>query len=194
MDSLIRREYSVFSNKSQCFFFALFRKHGQEVQKFLVGVLFHLFAGSTLGQVHQGCGAVVILAAVGLGGGHAVAEHFLDVTVGHRHGHDFLRCHFVVVPEFKMMLVSALVMHPGQAVTCIPTLSIVRRFLSGIIFATGNEFRGAVLGKIVEKPLETDTRLEAEANHFVPVPCDGNEMSDRVKHERKFRKERGISE
>ena len=87
----------------------------------------------------------VAFLVVSLGGGHAVAEHLLDVAVRHVHRYDFLCLHVVIVPEFKVVLVAPLVVHPCEAHARVAALAVIWRFLARVIFCTRNKFGGTVL-------------------------------------------------
>ena len=138
--------------------------------------------GGAFRQVKERRFLRVGLFAVRLGGGDAVAEHLLDVAVRHVHRHDFLCLHVVIVPEFKMMLVAALVVHPCEAHARVAALAVVRRFLARVILCTRNKFSRAVLRQIVEQPLQPDTGLDAKADDFVSMFCNRNEMTNRMEH------------
>ena len=131
------------------FLFAVLRELLEQKQQLLVSRLRHLLVGGAFCQVKQRRFLRVRFLAVRLGGRHAVAEHLLDVAVGHVHRHDFLCIHVVIVPEFKVVLVAPLVVHPREAHARVAALAVVRRFLARVVFGARNKFGGAVLRKIV---------------------------------------------
>ncbi len=122
------------------------------------------------------------LFAVRLGGGDAVAEHFLDVAVGHVHRYDFLCLHVVIVPEFKVVLVAALVVHPREAHARVAALAVVWRFLARVVFCARDKFAGTVLRQIVEQSLQPDTGFKAKSDDLVSMLCNRDKMPDRMKH------------
>ena len=168
--------------------FAFFGKHLQQVQELAVGGRCHLFVGRTLLEVFERRFVGVALLVVRLGGGDAVAEHFLDVAVGHVHRHDFLGGEFVVVPEFKVVLVAALVVHPCEAHARVAAFAVVWRFLARVVFCARDKFAGTVLRQIVEQSLQPDTGLKAKSDDLVSMLCNRDKMPDRMEHARKIEK------
>ena len=142
--------------------------------------------GGAFRQVKEWGLLCVRFLVVRLGGGHAVAEHFLDIAVGHVHRHDFLSFHIVIVPEFKVVLVAPLVVHPCEAHARVAALAVVRRFLARVIFGARDKFAGTVLRQIVEQSLQPDTGLKAKSNDLVSMLCNRNKMLDRMEHARKI--------
>ena len=176
-----KRQFLAVPHEPESLLFALFGKHLQKVQELAVGFFGHLLVCGTFREVEQRGFLCVVFLVVRLGGGDAVAEHFLDVAVGHVHRHYFLCRHLVVVPEFKMVLVAPLVVHPGEAHSRIAAFPVVRGFLAGVVLCTRDELGGGILGKVVEQTLEPDARLETQPHDFVAVLCDGDEVPNRVK-------------
>ena len=168
--------------KPERFFFAVFRELLEQEQQLLVSRFSHFFVRSALGQVQERRFLRICFLVVRLGGGHAVAEHLLDVTVGHVHRHDFLCLHIVIVPEFKVVLVATLVVHPCEAHARVAALAVVWRFLARVVFCAWNKFTRAVLRQVVEQPLPPDTGFKAKPDDLVSMFCNRDEMPDRMEH------------
>ena len=173
-------------HEPECFFFAVFREFLEQEQQLLVSRFRHFFVGSAFCQVKQRRFLRISFLVVRLGGGNAVAEHLLDVTVGHVHRHDFLCFHVVIVPEFKVVLVAALVVHPREAHARVATLAVVWRFFARVVFCAWNKFTRAVLRQIVEQSLQPDTGLKAKSDDLVSMLCNRDKMPDRMEHARKL--------
>ena len=173
-------------HEPECFFFAVFRELLEQEQQLLVSRFSHFLVRSALGQVQERRFLRISFLVVRLGGGNAVAEHLLDVTVGHVHRHDFLCFHVVIVPEFKVVLVAALVVHPREAHARVATLAVVWRFLARVVFCAWNKFTRAVLRQIVEQSLQPDTGLKAKSDDLVSMSCNRDKMPDRMNHARKL--------
>ena len=172
--------------KPKRFFFTVFREFLKQEQQLLVSRFSHFLVRSALGQVQERRFLRISFLIVCLGGSNAVAEHFLDVTVGHVHRHDFLCFHVVIVPEFKVVLVAPLVVHPCKTVTSIAALAVVWRFLARVVFCAWNKFARAVLRQIVEQSLQPDTGLKAKSDDLVSMLCNRDKMPDRMEHARKL--------
>ena len=127
------------------FFFAIRRKFLEQEQQLLVSLFRHLLVRGTFRQIQERRLLRVRFLVVRLGGCHAVAEHLLDIAVRHVHRHDFLCLHVIIVPEFKVMLVAPLVVHPCKTVTRVAAFAVVWRFLARVILRTRNKFGRAVL-------------------------------------------------
>ncbi len=82
-----------------------------------------------------------------------------------------------------MVLVSALVMHPGEAHACIAAFPVVWRLLACVVLGAWDEFCRRVFGKVVEESLEANARLDAKSDDFVAVFCDSDEMTNWVEHD-----------
>ena len=80
-----------------------------------------------------------------------------------------------------MVFVSALVVHPGQAIALVVTFAVIWRLIAHVILGPGNKFRRAILRQIVEQALKADSRLKAQADHLVTVLGYRQEMFYRVK-------------
>ncbi len=173
-------------HEPECFFFAVFREFLEQEQQLLVSRFRHLLVRRTFGQVQERRFLRISFLVVRLGGGNAVAEHLLDVTVGHVHRHDFLCFHVVIVPEFKVVLVAALVVHPCEAHARVAALAVVWRFLARVIFGARDKFAGTVLRQIVEQPLQPDTGLKAKSDDLVSMLCNRDKMPDWMEHARKL--------
>ena len=168
------------------FFFAIRCELLEQKQQFFIGGFRHLLVGGAFRQVQERRFLRISFLAVRLGGGNAVAEHLLDVTVGHVHRHDFLCFHVVIVPELKVMLVAALVVHPCEAHARVTSLAVVWRFLARVIFGARDKFAGTVLRQIVEQSLQPDTGLKAKSDDLVSMSCNRDKMPDRMEHARKL--------
>ena len=175
-------------HEPECFFFAVFRELLEQEQQLLVSRFRHFLVRSTLGQVQERRFLRISFLVVRLGGGNAVAEHLLDVTVGHVHRHDFLCLHIVIVPEFKVVLVAALVVHPCEAHARVAAFAVVWRFLARVVFCARDKFAGTVLRQIVEQSLQPDTGLKAKSDDLVSMLCNRDKMPDRMEHARKIEK------
>ena len=184
--ALFRRQFLAMPHESERFFFAVFRELLEQEQQLLVSRFRHFFVGSAFCQVKQRRFLRVGCLVVRLGGGNAVAEHLLDVTVGHVHRHDFLCLHVVIVPEFKVVLVAALVVHPCEAHARVAALAVVWRFLARVVFCARDKFAGTVLRQIVEQSLQPDTGFKAKSDDLVSMSCNRDEMPDRMNHARKL--------
>ena len=183
---LFRRKFLAMPHEPERFLFAVFREFLEQEQQLLVSRFRHFFVRSTLGQVQERRFLRICFLVVRLGGGHAVAEHLLDVTVGHVHRHDFLCLHIVIVPEFKVVLVATLVVHPCEAHARVAALAVVWRFLARVVFCAWNKFAGTVLRQIVEQPLPSDTGFKAKSDDLVSMLCNRDKMPDRMEHARKL--------
>ena len=180
--ALFRRQFLAMPHEPECFFFAVFRELLEQEQQLLVSRFRHFLVRSTLGQVQKRRFLRISFLVVRLGGGHAVAEHLLDVTVGHVHRHDFLCLHVVIVPELKVVLVAALVVHPCEAHARVAAFAVVWRFLARVIFGAWDKFARAVLRQIVEQSLQPDTGFKAKSDDLVSMLCNRDKMPDRMEH------------
>ena len=185
---LFRRKFLAMPHEPERFLFAVFRELLEQEQQLLVSRFRHFLVRSTLGQVQKRRFLRISFLVVRLGGGHAVAEHLLDVTVGHVHRHDFLCLHVVIVPELKVVLVAALVVHPCEAHARVAALAVVRRFFARVVFCARDKFAGTVLRQIVEQSLQPDTGLKAKPDDLVSMLCNRDEMPNRMEHARKLAK------
>ena len=82
----------------------------------------------------------VIFALIYLACGNSVANHFDDVSERH-----FYRTHFafygiIVSPVFKVMLVSAFVMHPCKRISVFISLKLIGASCANIKSSTGKKF------------------------------------------------------
>ena len=142
--------------------------------------------GSAFRQVKQRRFLRISFLSVRLGGGYAVAEHFLDVAVRHVHRHDLLCIHVVIVPELKVVLVAPLVVHPREAHARVTAFAVVWRFRARVVFCAWDKFTRAVLRQIVKQPLPPDTGFKAKPDDLVSMLCNRDKMPDRVNHARKL--------
>jgi len=108
--------------------------------------------------------------------GDSVAEHFLDVFQRHLDRGHFPRHRVVICPIFKVVLVSALVVHPGVGKAVILPLALVGGTVALIVPGSDYEFRRGILREVVEEPLKKDPCLAAVPDNGVPVFCNGLEM------------------
>ena len=133
---------------------ALVFEHGEHIQQQRCGVgVDHIVP----------CGAHIVViwvavairtAAVGLAGGHAVAEHFSYIADRHfQAGHTVAGLGGIVDPIFQVMLVAALVMQPGGGVAFVLAFAVVRAVGTEIVFCAHEKFDGGIFTQVVGQAL-----------------------------------------
>ena len=124
----------------------------------------------------------VVFALVYLACGHSVTEHLDNIFKRH-----FDRLHpssrrLVVGPIFKMVPVSALVVHPGGRIPVLLALLLVGTAGALKIPDSCQKLGRAVLGQVVPKPLPKNSRLATMLDNGVAVPRYRSEMLPSVAH------------
>lgn len=127
-----------------------------------------------------GVAGVEIRAPVYLAGGQPVAEHFSHVFFRHLHADDALAVGAVIGPEFKMVPVAALVVHPGGAVAEFLPLGVVGAVVTLEVLHARPEFHRGVFGQVVGQPLPVQAQTKAVFPHQRPVAVHGFQMAPEV--------------
>jgi len=94
-----------------------------------------------------------LVATIDLTGGQSVTEHFRYIFFGHFNADNTLSVGAIVRPKFKVMSVSALVMHPGGTVSIRFSLRVVGAAVTLKIAGASPEFQGRIFGQVVCQPL-----------------------------------------
>lgn len=79
-----------------------------------------------------------------------------------------------------MVLVSSLVMHPGERIAIFFSFLFVGTFSTNVIFSTRNELGKRIFRKIVKKPLKAYSAFKAMTDNGMSVLGYGIEMFERM--------------
>ena len=75
-----------------------------------------------------------------------------------------------------MVLIAALMMHPGTAVTIKASLPIIRRFFSCVKLDARQKLCRRILGQVVKQALKSDARFKTKSHDFVSMLGNRDKM------------------
>ena len=142
----------------------------------------HFFSGSAAEEVFQRTVIGIVFTFVVLAGGHSVAEHFLQIPQRHFHRLVLFGLGIHVVPVFKMVPVSALVVEPGGGIAEQLSFPFVGASGALIIPHTGEKFRGGEFGQVVGQSPQRNPASYGILPHQLFVVRNGLEMADGMEH------------
>ena len=116
-----------------------------------------------------GVAGVKLVAPIRFAGSQPVAKHFCYVSGRHFHTGDAGAVGGVICPEFKMVTVTALMVHPRGAVSVGGPLGVVGTAIPLKIFGSGEKFHRRILGKIMGQSLPVQPQAKAILPNQLPV-------------------------
>ena len=84
-----------------------------------------------------------------------------------------------ICPVFEMVLVSALVVHPGKRVAFFFSFFGTGASVALIVFHTDLKLRRGELGQVVSEPLPQDAGFDAVPQYHMTMRTDGFYMSEK---------------
>ena len=172
--------FKVRANVGKGFLLPLLRQHSEKLFKKRGGVGMNTATVSPPIEIGKGLVVRIKLSALDLAGGHTVAKHFDDKAQRHFYRRVFPLRGIDVHPIFKMMTVSALVVHPSQGISVFLSLPLVGASRAQIMLCAGNKLRWRVFGQIVKQSLPSDPCAKAMTNDRMAMLCNGSKMSKRM--------------